>query len=159
MTRKQLIYKWLWPLEKLIILGVAVSAVLIFVFSFHICDGSSMYPTINNGDMCLFYRQDTPDRGNIVSYRTKDGIKIGRAVGVQGDRVSVDHGKLYVNWYEQESFYTVSGNAAEHTVRNGCVFIVNDYRTDTADSRQYGDIPLKNVEGVYFASLRTGGQS
>lgn len=159
MTKKQLIWKWLWPFEKLIILAAVISVVLVFVFSFHICDGSSMYPTINDGDMCLFYRQQTPERGDIVSYRTSAGIKIGRAVGVAGDRVSIDHEKLYVNGYEQESFYTVPGNVAEHTVKTGKVFIVNDYRNDASDSRKYGDISLKDIEGVYFASLRTGGVS
>ena len=159
MSKKQLIYKWLWPFEKLVILAVAISVVLIFVFSFHICNGSSMYPTISDGDMCLFYRQDTPVRGDIVSYKTPSGMKIGRAVGIAGDRVSIDHEKLYVNGYEQESFYTVPGNVAEHTVKSGEIFVVNDYRTDTSDSRKYGDVSLKNVEGVYFASLRTGGVS
>lgn len=118
-----------------------------------------MYPTLNDGDICLFYRQDTPDRDDIVSYKTKDGLQIGRVVGIAGDRVSVDHEKLYVNGYEQESFYTVPGNVSEHAVSQGHLFIMNDYRGDASDSRKYGDVSDKNIEGVYFASLRTGGKS
>lgn len=159
MKTKRILYKWLWPLEKLLILIVIVAIVLIFIFSFHICNGSSMYPTLNDGDMCLFYRQDVPSREDIVAYHTADGIKIGRVVGIAGDQVSVDHGKLYINGYEQESFYTVAGEVQEHVVKKDRLFVINDYRLDQSDSRKYGDIALKNVEGVYFASLRTGGRS
>ena len=80
-------------------------------------------------------------------------------MAIAGDRVSVDHGRLYVNGYEQEAYYTTPGSVAEHTVPQGKVFIMNDYRSDEKDSRRYGDVSLDDVEGVYFASLRTGGFS
>ena len=113
-------------------------------------NGSSMYPSISDGELCLFFRLDTPQREDIVSYKYNQKLRMGRVVAIAGDKVSVDHGKLYVNGYEKESFYEVSGQ---------CVFIINDYRADQNDSRKFGDMAIDAIEGVYFASVRTGGHS
>lgn len=157
--RKARTRRWLWPLQKTAIAAVAVFLIFAFVFSLRIMKGSAMHPDIHDGDMCLFYRQDAPKRNDIVSYSRNGMVRIGRAVAIAGDRVSVDHGRLYVNGYEQEAYYTTPGSVAEHTVPQDRVFIMNDYRSDTKDSRTYGEIPVSDVEGVYFASLRTGGFS
>lgn len=122
-------------------------------------NGSAMYPSISDGEICLFFRLDTLQREDIVSYKYDKTLRIGRVVAIAGDRVSVDHGKLYVNGYEKESFYEVSGQVAEHVVSSQFVFIINDYRTDQNDSRKFGDMSVNAIEGVYFASIRTGGHS
>lgn len=158
-TARKEFRRWLWPLQKTAIAAVAVFLIFTFVFSLRIMRGSAMHPDIHDGDMCLFYRQDSPKRNDIISYRKGGTTRTGRAVAIAGDRVSVDHGRLYVNGYEQEAYYTTPGSVAEHTVPQGKVFIMNDYRSDEKDSRRYGDVSLDDVEGVYFASLRTGGFS
>jgi signal peptidase I len=152
-------YRWIWPLEKIALFLVAVSIILVFVFSIHLANGSSMYPSISDGELCLFFRLETPQREDIVSYKYNQKLRMGRVVAIAGDKVSVDHGKLYVNGYEKESFYEVSGHVAEHVVSSQCVFIVNDYRADQNDSRKFGDMAIDAIEGVYFASVRTGGHS
>lgn len=152
-------YRWMWPLEKIALFLVATSIIFMFVFSIHMANGASMYPTISDGEICLFFRLDTPEREDIVSYIYNQKLYMGRVVAIAGDKVSVDHGKLYVNGYEKESFYEVSGQVAEHIVGSQSVFIMNDYRTDQNDSRKFGEMPIDHIEGVYFASVRTGGHS
>ena len=64
-------------------------------------DDSGMAPTISRGDIIFFDRLSrfvrVPERGDIIAYSTADGIKLGRIVGMPGEAVDTDGGKLYLN--------------------------------------------------------------
>lgn len=127
--------------------------------------GSSMYPTLEDGDQLLIsafgYKQ--PERGDIVvlmadGYMEKPLVK--RVIGLGGDTVEVDSltNAVYVNGqavYEpyinqlNEPMYTGDMDGP-FTVPEGQVFVMGDNRNGSSDSRKLmdiGPIPYEKIVG------------
>src|SRR3712207_1739652 len=150
-------------LEYLIIL--VVSFVLVFGFvrpfvveAFWIPSGS-MIPTLQINDRVLvnkfIYRFTEPERGDIVVFESVDDPKtdlIKRVVALPGDRVAVRSGRLIVNGEAQKEPYTNkrlpdTSFFAPTTVPKDHVFVMGDNRANSQDSRGFGPLPEKNIEG------------
>ncbi len=81
---------------------------------------------------------------------------IKRAIGLPGDHIKIENGKVYINGEElDESAYlgenvTTDGYGGVFTdivVPEGCIFAMGDNRTKSADCRRFGCIPLEKIEG------------
>lgn len=87
----------------------------------------------------------------------------GRVIAAGGDVVTMsDSGALLVNGTAQsgEIMYPtyVRGELTyPYRVPEGCVYVLGDYRTNASDSRDYGPIPLEDVEGKVITILRRRG--
>lgn len=121
----------------------------------------SMFPTMEAGDLVITYRlQSSYSKNDVVVYEVDGELKIGRVVARAGDVVSMgDSGTLIVNGTAQTgeilfSTYAKDGISYPFTVPENCVFILCDYRTNGTDSRDYGAISLKDVEGKVITILR-----
>ncbi|MCD8380103.1 MAG: signal peptidase I [Lachnospiraceae bacterium] len=121
----------------------------------------SMFPTLEAGDLVIAYRlQSSYSKSDVVVYEVDGEQKIGRVVAKAGDVVTMsDSGTLLVNGTAQTgeilfSTYARDGITYPFTVPENCVFILCDYRTNGTDSRDYGAISLKNVEGKVITILR-----
>jgi signal peptidase I len=153
-------------LEYLVIL--LVSFVLVFGFvrpfvmeAFWIPSGS-MIPTLEIGDRVLvnkfIYRFTDPSRGDIIVFESVDNSNedlIKRVVGLPGDKIAVRGGKLFVNGEPQKEPYTNKklpdrSFYAQTTVPKNHVFVMGDNRANSADSRVFGPLPEKNIEGEAF---------
>lgn len=99
-----------------------------------------------------------PERGDIVVFKypdpninapSKDYIK--RVVGLPGDRVEIDRqGILYINGvplYEPYIAEPPLSEFAPRTVPKDSLFVLGDNRNNSADSRYWGWMPLKNLKG------------
>jgi signal peptidase I len=156
-------------LEFLII--ILVSFVLVFGFvrpfvveAFYI-PSESMLPTLEVGDRVFVnkfvYRLGEPERGDIVVFRTLEGggeDLIKRVVGVPGDSVSVRGGALFVNGERWEEPYLndefPDGSFYDPTiVPEGHVFVMGDNRANSRDSRVFGPVPLRSIQGEAFVSF------
>jgi signal peptidase I len=153
-------------LEFLIILLVSFVLVFGFVRPFVVeafwIPSASMVPTLKYGDRVLvnkfIYRFTEPQRGDIIVFKSVEGDGqdlIKRVVGVPGDEIAVRGGKLFVNGepqkepyvnkkYPDRSFY------APTTVPEDHVFAMGDNRANSQDSRIFGPVPEKNIEGEAF---------
>ena len=153
-------------LEFLIILLVSFVLVFGFVRPFVVeafwIPSASMVPTLKYGDRVLvnkfIYRFTEPQRGDIIVFKSVEGDGqdlIKRVVGVPGDEIAVRGGKLFVNGepqkepyvnkkYPDRSFY------APTTVPKDHVFAMGDNRANSQDSRIFGPVPEKNIEGEAF---------
>lgn len=126
----------------------------------------SMAPTLAVGDRLVIekvsYHVRTPRRGEIVVFRPPDpavqmnaGVDptipwIKRVVGLPGDRVAIDGGRLYVNgrpisepYLDESPRYSMR----EKSVPQGAVFVLGDNRNHSIDSATWGPLPLRNVMG------------
>lgn len=153
---KKSLRRWLWPIEKLLVFIVILAAIFTFEFSAHLTEGGSMYPYLQDSTLVLYYRHGKVVRNLVVAYKAGNKIRVGRVIGIPGDKVSVEAGKCYINDVEQESFYRIKGSVKEHTIGANQYFVLNDYRIDTSDSRTFGDINASAIEGTYFCSFHTG---
>jgi len=153
-------------LEYLIILLVSFALVFGFVRPFIMeafwIPSGSMIPTLEIGDRVLvnkfIYRFTEPSRGDIIVFRSvdnRDEDLIKRVVGLSGDKIAVRRGKLFVNGDPQKEPYTNKqlpdrSFYARTTVPKGHVFVMGDNRGNSADSRVFGPLPKKNIEGEAF---------
>ena len=53
--------------------------------------------------------------------------------------------------------YPKEGLEYPHRVPEGHVFILGDYRTQARDSRDFGAVPLKDIEGKVITIIRRRG--
>ena len=117
--------------------------------------GSSMYPTLEDGDKIivsnLFY---TPKQGDIVVFR-KDEYReeplVKRIIAVEGQTVDIDfeRGIVYVDGepLDPENFI------GPVEVPEGCIFVMGDNRNASTDSRttEIGMVDERCIMGkVYF---------
>jgi signal peptidase I len=153
-------------LEYLVILLVSFALVFGFVRPFVMeafwIPSGSMIPTLEIGDRVLvnkfIYRFTDPSRGDIIVFESVDNSNedlIKRVVGLPGDTIAVRGGKLFVNGEPQKEPYTnkkVPDRSfyARTTVPKNHVFVMGDNRGNSADSRVFGPLPEKNIEGEAF---------
>ena len=153
-------------LEFLVILLVSFALVFGFVRPFVVeafyIPSESMVPTLEVGDRVLvnkfIYRFTEPERGDIVVFKSVEGggeDLIKRVVGVQGDEISVRGGKLLVNGERQREPYVNRrfpdrSFSAPTTVPKGHIFVMGDNRANSRDSRFFGPVPKRKIEGEAF---------
>ena len=77
---------------------------------------------------------------------------IKRVIGVAGDHIKMESGKVYLNGQELNEPYLRDGIKTEQKVftdiivPENCVFVMGDNRPQSMDSRSFGCIPLEKVE-------------
>lgn len=116
-----------------------------FVFATSIVEGTSMDPTLEDGERVLYnkvvYLIGEPDRGDIVIIQkpTKNYVK--RVIGLPNDEIRVKNHTLYVNGKEVKQKYLDQTAITETTdfgpiiVPKGKYFVMGDNRGISKDSR------------------------
>jgi signal peptidase I len=77
---------------------------------------------------------------------------IKRAIGLPGEHIKIDNGKVYINGdelqeeYLQSNVITEGGPFVDIIVPEGYIFAMGDNRAQSTDSRRFGCIPLEKIE-------------
>ena len=77
---------------------------------------------------------------------------IKRIIGVAGDHIKIEDGKVYLNDVELDESYLREGITTEAVTFNdiivpeGYVFVMGDNRPHSTDSRSFGCIPIEKIE-------------
>lgn len=91
---------------------------------------------------------------NILELTKKSYIK--RVIGLPGDHVEIRNGKVYINGYELDESYlssdtktdmSLGGECDNVVVPSGYIYVLGDNRSKSADSRRFGCIPIKKIQG------------
>ena len=119
-------------------------------------DGSSMEPNLHHGEFVIVskinYRFGEPERGDVVVFDfprniTQEYIK--RIIGLPGEQIRVEGGKIYINgvlltepYLKMEPRYE-----GEWVVPESTLFVLGDNRNNSSDSHTWGIVPMENVIG------------
>jgi len=77
---------------------------------------------------------------------------IKRVIGVAGDHIKIEDGKVFLNGQELKEDYvaegavTISDRYTDVTVPEGYVFVMGDNREHSTDSRAFGCVPVEKIE-------------
>ncbi len=125
--------------------------------------GLSMAPRIASGEFVLIntisYRLHTPQRGDIIAFRHESPapeVFIKRIIGLAGDKVAIDRGKVIVNGSAlSEPYVRFADNRSfpEVTVPAGSLYVLGDNRVDSNDSRYWGFVAQDQVLGKAVAGI------
>ena len=116
--------------------------------------GNAMSPTLKDGQLVTYHRDDAPKRVDIVVYQypPDPALKaVGRVIGMPGDRVAVRDGAVITSGIKLEEPYLTAPLAydlAELQLTGDQLYILGDNRNDSSDSHVWGPVPTKNVVGV-----------
>ena len=140
---------------------VAAVAVLIATLVLPVLqiEGTSMEPTLSNGDVVLLAKTTRFERGDLCAFTWNNKLLVKRVIGLPGDWIEIDtDGTIYLNGDKLEEPYV------EHKALGECdlefpfqvpqeqYFVIGDMRESSIDSRNtvIGCIPKDQIVGKVF---------
>ena len=113
---------------------------------------SPRWDAYSHGDIVVFEPPATWSQGSVPFIK--------RVIGIAGDQVELTDGLVYVNGVELAEPYIyrgiddvpqqtlpAPGGAEQWIIPEGSLFVMGDHRQDSADSRNFGPIEVKQVVG------------
>jgi|GEM_PF-107265 len=150
-------YNWILPVAIAIVLAIIIR---FFIGGATTVSGTSMEPTLNNGDFLLVSKIPTYfkkyHRGDILIIDSPDldEYYVKRLIGLPGETVEIKDGKVYINGKWMKEYYTsedtVSYANTKWKLGNNEYFVMGDNRASGAsnDSRLFGPIPAEHIKAV-----------
>jgi signal peptidase I len=143
-----------------LVISLAISTfIIIFLYQPVKVEGTSMMPLLDDQERIFInkfvYRLEPIERGDVVVFRyPRDPSKsfIKRVIGVAGDRVRIDSGRVYVNGQPLVEDYVLFGyeddrSYSEIVVPSGTYFLLGDHRNMSNDSRDFGPVNERLIYG------------
>jgi len=147
-----------WVRDLIVSLGIS-AFIIVFLYQPVKVEGTSMMPSLDDQERIFInkfvYRLEAIQRSDIVVFRyPRDPAKsfIKRVIGVAGDHVRIEDGRVYLNGkmlaedyvpraYEDERSYP------EIVVPPDSYFVLGDHRSLSNDSRDFGPVESSYIYG------------
>ena len=159
------LYDWIMSLMIALVISVAL-----FVFCVRIIDvsGTSMVPTLRNGDkMFVSNLLYTPQAGDVVVFKTDNydpnKALVKRVIATEGQTVNIDfdNGIVYIDGVPIQEDYIAEVTTTKldfigpKKVPEGCVFVMGDNRNMSTDSRkaEIGMVDNRMILGRAYAVI------
>ncbi|SEU04162.1 signal peptidase I [Lacrimispora sphenoides] len=154
---------WL-SLIKCTVTAVAVAVIFNTMFGIAAVSGTSMEPTLYDGDIIIFWKQSSSyERGDIIFIKAngrEDYVK--RICGISGDVLGFDddnglfllNGEVQKEQYIYERTYGKPKIGYPLKVSEDQFFVMGDHRSDSLDSRNYGTVSKKQINGKALILFR-----
>ena len=140
---------------------VAAIAVLIATLVLPVLqiEGTSMEPTLANGDIVLLTKTTNIDRGELCGFSWNNKLLIKRVIGIPGDWIEIDtDGSVYLNGEKLDEPYAAQLSVGEcdlefpYQVPQEQYFVLVDMRESSIDSRNtlIGCVKKDQIVGKVF---------
>ncbi|WP_086349716.1 signal peptidase I [Candidatus Enterococcus clewellii] len=148
-------------------------AVFLITIRPHQIDGVSMEPTLQNGDRLFIKKTQQPKRYELITFYPKENPSdsyVKRVVGLPGDKIYTEGNALYINHQMREDQALRSDTKAKdlpdgtlkvtitknvwdilvdiEEIPEDVYFVLGDNRNNSTDSRHFGFVEKKQIEGV-----------
>ena len=144
----------------LTVLVLAIGACVYMVMQYgYVVYGTSMAPSLVEGDLVIAIPKSKPITGDLVSFNNGDRVLIKRAIGCPGDEISIsEDGRVTLNGVELAESYTLftEGEPGDVeyplTVPDHSYFVMGDNRANSVDSRYsvLGMVNENDINGKIF---------
>lgn len=140
----------IWTYVKIIIVAFLIACVLrAHVFELTMVDGTSMAPTLEDGDKLITYKlgyhlEKDPQRGDIVVLNAPDmpgHDYIKRIIGLPNEQITITSGDVFIDGERLNEGYlddVYTEGDIDMVIPDGYYFVMGDNRMDSRDSRQEG---------------------
>lgn len=154
-------WRFIWDILETLVLAILLFLVINAVSARIRVDGSSMVPTLNNGQFVMVNRlayhlgdftTGEVKRGDVVVFqypRDPEQEYIKRIIALPGDNVEITGGHVFVNGQQLIEPYIAADARSEGDwfVPAGHIFVLGDNRNNSQDSRSFGYVSMENVIG------------
>ena len=143
-----------------LVISLAVSGfIILFLYQPVKVEGTSMLPSLEDQERIFInkfvYHFESVSRGDVVVFRyPRDPGKsyIKRVIGVPGDRILIDRGRVYVNGRRLAENYVprdfIDGRSyPELVVPDHSYYVLGDHRSMSNDSREFGPVDESYIYG------------
>jgi len=153
-----------WPVLSVwlrdLVISLAISAfIIVFLYQPVKVEGTSMMPSLEDQERIFVnkfvYRLEPIQRGDVIVFRyPRDPSKsfIKRVIGLEGDRIRIDGGQVFVNGEALEEDYVPRAyedqrSYMEIVVPPHSYFVLGDHRSMSNDSRDFGPVNESYIYG------------
>jgi signal peptidase I len=162
-------HSWLRDL----VVSMAISAfIIVFLYQPVKVEGTSMLPMLEDQDRLFInkiaYRVGDIHQGDVVVFQyPRDHRKsyIKRVIGLPGDDIRIEHGRVYVNGKQLKEAYvptrfTDDRSQPETVLAPNQYWVMGDHRLISSDSRDFGPVDRDLIYGkaafVYWPMEQVG---
>ncbi len=152
-----------------IVVSLVIALIITTFIKPTIVKNCSMSPTLEENDFLiinrLLYKRGTPERGDIVVFRSnlktetgRQKLLIKRVIAIPGDEIVIKDGKIYLNGSKLEENYIESEYTMgdiDLVIPENEVFVMGDNRSNSLDSRDgiLGLVDFNTIMGKAFIRL------
>ncbi len=152
---------------KYVITAVIVIIIFLYVVSLQQVVGSSMNPTLDDGDVALLnkigHRFFDIERNEIVALKYDDTkYLIKRVIGLPGEKIEYKNNRLYVDGQGYKETFLSDDVATDDfsikdlgydVIPDNMYLVLGDNRGDSLDSREIGLIKKDDIKGKVFLRI------
>ena len=154
--RPQLLRAWV---RDLFISIVVSGFIILFLYQPVKVEGTSMLPGLEDQERIFInkfvYKFEPIERGDVVVFRyPRDPSKsyIKRVIGMPGDVIRIEHGRVYVNGIKLNEEYVPRDFLDGRTIGQVIVpersyYVLGDHRSMSNDSREFGPVGEEYIYG------------
>ncbi len=145
---------------------------IVFLYQPVRVEGTSMVPMLQDQDRLFInkvaYRVGDIHRGDVIVFhypRDTEKSYIKRVIGLPGDHIRIEHGRVFVNDQPLQEAYVPARYADERSepelgVPGNAYYVMGDHRSISSDSRDFGTVERRFIYGraafVYWPMSEAG---